>query len=223
MKRFVLIVGGGSGTRMGADIPKQFMDINGQPVILRSAQAFLNYSTAVFLIFVVPKDHLNTMKMLCSTQGIENNFIITEGGPTRFHSVKSGLRYVDDPDAVVAIHDSVRPLISIPLIERCFHTAHDQGTAIPVIPVTDSVRMRDGALNRPVDRDSLVLVQTPQCFKASVIQAAYQVAYDEKFTDDASVAENAGVNLCLVEGERDNIKITTPSDLIIARAILQQR
>ncbi len=217
-----MLVGGGSGTRMGSSIPKQFMDLNGLPVILRTAKVFLDWCPEIHLIFVVPAAYVKTMESLCSEYGLLRDFIITEGGPTRFHSVKNGLSMIDDDEAVIGIHDSVRPLIDFSLLERVYKGAAEQGNAIPVIPVTESVRMRDGAISSPVDRSALVIVQTPQCFKVSRIKSAYQTFYDEGFTDDATVAENAGIEIHLVEGSPENIKITTPSDLKFAQAILEQ-
>jgi 2-C-methyl-D-erythritol 4-phosphate cytidylyltransferase len=222
LKKYVMLVGGGSGTRMGSSIPKQFMDLNGLPVILRTAKVFLDWCPEIQVIFVVPASYVQTMETLCSGYGLLQNFVITEGGPTRFHSVKNGLSMIDDDEAVVGIHDSVRPLIDFSLLERVYKGASEQGNAIPVIPVTESVRMKDGALSSPVDRSGLVVVQTPQCFKVSQIKSAYQTFYDERFTDDATVAENAGIEVHLVEGSPENIKITTPSDLKFAQAILGQ-
>lgn len=219
-----MLVGGGSGTRMGSELPKQFMMLNGLPVILRSAKIFIDELPEIQMIFVVPEAHIQTMKDLCFDFELRRNFVITAGGPTRFHSVKNGLKMIDEADneSVIAIHDSVRPLLDNLVFFKCMQGALLYGNAIPVVPVHESVRIKDGPLNRPADRSKLVLVQTPQCFKISLIKKAYEVPYDEKFTDDATVAENAGIHIRLVDGNPENIKLTTPADFKYAQSLLKQ-
>ncbi|TVQ08348.1 MAG: 2-C-methyl-D-erythritol 4-phosphate cytidylyltransferase [Bacteroidetes bacterium] len=220
--RFVIITAGGSGVRMNTPLPKQFAPLLGTPLLMHTIEAFFKYDPGISIILVLPLAQIPYWEQLCK----EHNFSIpvqtTAGGPERFHSVKNGLKLVPE-NAVVAIHDGVRPLVSGKTIAEAFYTAEKFGNAIPVVPVTESVRVLEKAFNKTLDRDSLRIVQTPQCFLAANIKKAYLVNYHESFTDDASVLEKTGERILLCEGNRENIKITTPEDLQIAEAILMQK
>jgi 2-C-methyl-D-erythritol 4-phosphate cytidylyltransferase len=222
MNKFAIIVAGGKGKRMGSQIPKQFLEINGLPLIMHTLKLFRQFDAAMQLILVLPTDCISTWNQLCNTYSFNTEHKIAEGGPTRFHSVKSGLKFVDDDNGMVAVHDAVRPLVSIEVINRAFKDADLYGNAVPVVPVSDSVREWKGPDNKPLDRSKLFLVQTPQCFRASVLKKAYRQNYREDFTDDAGVAEADGAKIHLVEGNPENIKITTRTDLIFAEALLKR-
>ncbi len=221
MKKFALIVAGGSGTRMNSDIPKQFIEIEGLPVIMRTIYAFTKFDPEIEYILVLPESQITNWQMLCDKYHFHLKCKIALGGVTRFYSVKNGLDFIND-DGIVFIHDAVRPLVSNNIIQNCLDCATVTGNALPVIPVSDSVRIVTGDSNRPADRSQIYLVQTPQTFKTSLIKKAYQDAAVDKFTDDASVLESMGITINLVEGNRENIKITTPADLIIAEAFLKR-
>jgi 2-C-methyl-D-erythritol 4-phosphate cytidylyltransferase len=221
MEKYALITAGGQGSRMGASLPKQFLDLAGKPVLMHSMQAFLNYAPDIRLVVVIPEADFETWKILCEKHRFNLSHQLAIGGPTRFHSVKNGLRLVPD-NALVAIHDGVRPLISLDTISRVFHFASKFGNAIPGIMPGDSLRITDGALSQPLPRERVRLIQTPQCFRAGPIKKAYNKNYHEGFTDDATVFEADGERLFLVEGHRENIKITSPSDLAFAEAYLSR-
>lgn len=220
MKKFVLIVAGGSGSRMGSEIPKQFLELCGKPVLMHTIEVFYDFDPECRIILVLPEDQLQFWSGLC----LKHSFIlphrIVSGGENRFNSVKNGLKLIDG-EGIVFIHDGVRPLVSRQTIERCFETARISGNAIPVLPVTESLRKQEGDKNNSVDRSQYFSVQTPQTFQSSQILKAYEQDFDQAFTDDASVAEKAGFPIFMVEGNRENIKITNPTDLIIAEVFLQ--
>lgn len=218
--QYVIITAGGSGARMGTSTPKQFLEINGTPVIMHSIQAFLSYSDNINLILVLPEQFISEWEKLCQKHSFTATHKVCVGGETRFDSVKNGLKLVDD-EGLVAIHDAVRPLASKTLIGRCFEEASLHGNAVPVIPLKDSVREISGNENRPVDRSKFMLIQTPQVFDSTQIKRAYDQAYRTSFTDDATVIESEGVKINLVDGEAANIKITTKEDLSIAEALLR--
>lgn len=219
-KKYTLITAGGAGVRMKASLPKQFMEVCGKPLILHTLSVFLRYAPDMHFVIVLPSEQMDYWQQLCEKYRF-NSGMVAEGGPTRFHSVKNGLRQVPD-DALVAIHDAVRPLVSLETISRGFHFAARYGNAIPVVSLNESVREVDHALSKSVDRQKYRLVQTPQVFSAKLIKEAYRVNYQESFTDDASVLESAGHRIFLVDGNRENIKITEPLDLILAEALLKQ-
>lgn len=217
--RFALIVAGGSGQRMVASIPKQFLLLKEKPVLMHTLQAFFN--TGVNRIFLVlPLAHFDTWRNLCSEYDFNIPHELVEGGSTRFKSVSNGLRAIGNHVALVAIHDGVRPLVSQTLIERCFSEAAIHGNALAVVPSKDSLRMKKGEENLSVNRTDYVLVQTPQTFDLSKIQEAYLQPERDTFTDDASVFEASRGKIHLVEGEYSNLKITTPEDLKIAEALM---
>lgn len=215
-RRYVVIVAGGSGLRMGGPVPKQFMLLGGMPVLMRTVEAF---ARTCGVILVLPASHIEYWRNLCAEYRFDVPHQIAEGGGERFHSVANGLAYVPD-DALVAVHDGVRPLVSQKVIDEAFDTAARFGTAIPVLPAVDSLRYVDGDTNRAVARSSYRMVQTPQVFSSTLLREAYRQPFDKIFTDDASVVEAMGRKVALCNGERRNIKITTPEDLVIAEALL---
>jgi 2-C-methyl-D-erythritol 4-phosphate cytidylyltransferase len=222
MKLFALITAGGEGRRMGSGVPKQFLELDGRPILMHSIQAFLNYAPDMELVVVLPEDWFGPWKALCQTHRFMARHRLAISGPTRFHSVKNGLRQVPG-EALVAIHDGARPLLPLSVISRVFENARKFGNAIPVTEPGDSLRTVEGAMSAPLDRMKVRLVQTPQCFHAGEIKKAYERNFHESFTDDATVLEAAGGRLFLVDGSRENIKITTPTDIILARGILSER
>ena len=217
--RTVIIVAGGAGTRMGADVPKQFLLLQGKPILMHTIRVFSSISSIADIILVLPELQIDHWSELCKKYDFNIPHTIVKGGETRFRSVSNGLDKVSNLDALVAIHDGVRPLISTDVVENCFRAAALFGNAIPVIKPVESVRLSDNTNSYPVDRDKVYLVQTPQVFKASIIKRCYEVSWPPSFTDDASVLEFSGENIHLVEGNRENIKITTPLDLTIAEVI----
>lgn len=219
MKKFALIVAGGNGSRMGEKIPKQFIELNGRPVLMHTFDAFLKYDAQIEFILVLPAAEIDYWNKLCEKHRFGQKYQLVTGGKTRFHSVKNGLGLIHD-DGVVFIHDGVRPLVSKQTFENCFTTAVEKGNALPVLPVNESVRVVDSTGNRAVNRSAFVLVQTPQTFQTSLIKKAYQQPFTELFTDDASVLEKMGETVFLVEGNRENIKITYPADIVIAESFL---
>ncbi len=221
-QRIALIVAGGSGTRMGSDVPKQFLLLNGEPILMHTLRVFKRLPSIAEIVLVLPELQIDYWIELCTKQNFNVTHTVVKGGETRFESVSNGLAMVDNLDALVAIHDGVRPLVSVDVIENCFKAADQFGCAIPVIKPVESVRIAEETGSYPIDRDKVYLVQTPQVFKASIIQKCYQTPWQPSFTDDASVAEFGGEKIYLVEGNRENIKITTPLDLSIAEVLLKK-
>ncbi len=222
MKKYVLIAAGGDGKRMGSAVPKQFIEIAGKPVLMHVFHAFLSYAPDIQFILALPESYIEDWKKLCRKHHFEIHHQQVTGGPTRFHTVKNGLRFVPD-DSLVAIHDAARPLVSLNTISRVFHFAEKFGNAIPVLKSIDSVRLIEGPGNRPLDREKIRMVQTPQCFLGVLIKKAYHKNYHESFTDDATVLETDGARLFLVDGNAENIKITTPADLIVAEMLIKKQ
>ena len=221
--KYAVVVAGGSGSRMGTALPKQFLELAGRPVLYHTLRAFVQAISNIHLILVLPPHQLSYAQMALQAFGDARLDVeLVAGGETRFHSVQNGLRSVPE-DAIVAVHDGVRCLATPELIRRCFAQAETLRSAIPVIPVSDSIREVEGASSNPLDRTRLRAVQTPQTFQASLLLPAYQQAWREDFTDEATVAEAFGEKVHLIEGERSNLKITTPDDLILAEAILSAR
>ncbi len=219
MQKHALIAAGGKGTRMKSPLPKQFVELDGKPVLLHSLDAFFQYDPTLHITVVLSRELHNQWKSICHEHDCQIDHQLVDGGPTRFHSVKNGLKHIPN-DSLVAIHDAVRPLISEKLIGRLYDFAQKFGSAIPVIESPDSLRMVDHALSSPLPRQQVRLVQTPQCFHASLLKRAYNTGYKERFTDDASVLEEMGERLYLIEGEKENLKITTMTDLFAAEGIL---
>lgn len=219
MKLYAVIVAGGTGKRMGAEIPKQYLELAGKPVLMRTLERFKAFNESIEIITVLPENQLMFWASLQKKYSFNIQHTLVKGGKTRFFSVRNGLKFVDVP-GIVAIHDGVRPFVSIDTIRRCFETAEKLGNAIPVIPASDTLRLITEHGSSPVNRLLVRQVQTPQVFRADLIKKAYQQEYLPEFTDDATVLEKTGVKINLVEGNRENIKITTPEDLVISSALL---
>ncbi|MCW3103226.1 MAG: 2-C-methyl-D-erythritol 4-phosphate cytidylyltransferase [Bacteroidetes bacterium] len=221
MKKYIIIVAGGSGTRMNSAVPKQFMELKGKPVLMHTVEKFTNTFPDAKIIIVLPESLNAEWKALCTKHNFSIAHELAAGGETRYHSVKNGLALV--PDAcLVGIHDAARPLVSKDTILRAFETAEKWGNATPVVPVSDSLRSVRGKENTAVDRSHYSIVQTPQCFHSDLLRKAFLKEYKPEFTDDATVLEAFGEKINLVEGNRENIKITTPQDLLLAEALMQQ-
>lgn len=223
MKLYALIVAGGSGKRMGAEIPKQFLELGGRPLLMHTIERFKQFDENIEIITVLPEDEIRHWMKLQKEKSFCVLQTMVKGGSTRFHSVKNGLEFIETP-GLVAIHDGVRPFVSIETIKRCFETAERLGNAIPVIPPSDTLRlMADDGISAPLNRLQVRLVQTPQVFNTGLIKNAYSQEYQPAFTDDATVLEMTGVPINLVEGNRENIKITNPEDMLLSNAFLSQR
>ncbi len=221
MERSVIIVAGGVGKRMASPVPKQFMLVKGKPVICHAISAFHQYDPAMQLIVVLPKEQIDSWRVLCIGHGFTIDHTVVAGGEERFHSVREGLKEVAH-DGLVAVHDGVRPLVSVELIERCFAAAEMHGAAIPVVPVSSSMRELVGEGSRALDRSRLRIVQTPQCFHVELLRKAFELPYDPAFTDEATLVERTGNLVSLVEGDERNLKVTTPDDLVLAAALLEE-
>ena len=218
---YVIIVAGGKGLRMGSDIPKQFLPIGGKPVLMRTLERFREYAADLQIILVLPKAQQDYWQNLCQEYAFDIDYQLADGGETRFHSVQHGLALIpDDVEGVVGVHDGVRPFPSIEVIRRCYEPARTAKAVIPVIPVVETVRHLEGKGSVTVPRNDYRLVQTPQCFDIQLLKAANRQPYNDGFTDDASVVENYGQSITLVEGNRENIKITTPYDMKIAEVLM---
>ena len=218
MKKYIIIVAGGKGLRMGGDIPKQFLPVCGKPVLMRTLEAFHAYDASMCLILVLPVSQQAYWKQLCEEYQFELVHEIANGGETRFHSVKNGLALVEE-DGLVGVHDGVRPFVSQEVITRCYEEAASLKAVIPVIGVVETVRHLTEEGSETVPRDQYKLVQTPQVFDVALLHRAYQQEYTDLFTDDASVVEALGEKVYLVEGNRENIKLTTPFDLKLAELL----
>lgn len=224
--RYAIIVAGGRGTRMGTDVPKQFLPLGGRPVLMRTLERFHAFDAQMELIVVLPAEQQGYWRALCSQYGFTLPHKLATGGATRFESSRNGLALVPDATgALVAIHDGARPFVSVETIGRCFAKAAETGAAIPVIPVTDTLRQTTGAgRSLTVDRSLYQRVQTPQVFDVHLLKAAYAQPYRPEYTDDASVYEfSGGRGVSLVEGNVENIKLTTPFDLLIGEALICQK
>lgn len=207
---------------MGGTLPKQFILINNKPVLYYSLQTFLNAFADIQIILVLPVDYMDMGQEIIDAYFDKEKIRIAPGGDTRFQSVKNGLALVQD-ESVIFVHDGVRCLLTENLIHRCYASAVETGTAIPVILSKDSVRIVNDEGNDAIDRKKVMLVQTPQTFHSKILLAAFQIDYKERFTDEATVVEAYGLKVTLVEGEADNIKITTPIDLLIAENLINNR
>ena len=225
---YVIIVAGGKGLRMGGEIPKQFLPIGGKPVLMRTMERFREYSADLQIILVLPEVQQDYWQQLCKEYNFPlpqqkgnrgGSYLLANGGATRFHSVQNGLALIpDDAQGVVGVHDGVRPFVSVDVIRTCFETARTKKAVIPVTPVVETLRHIPSQQN--VLRSDYCLVQTPQCFDIQLLKAANWQPYTDAFTDDASVVEAYGHEVSMVEGNRENIKITTPFDLIIAETLV---
>jgi len=218
-KKYALIVAGGSGSRMNAPVAKQFLLLNGTPILMHTLNRFKQYDPNIELILVLPDVQFDYWKSLCKTHHFTEKHLLVAGGNVRFESVKNGLATITS-DGIVAIHDGVRPLVSAETIDRCMKMAEEKGNAIPVMPVVESLRNVEGNNSWAVDRSDYVSIQTPQVFNVSEIKKAYELGYDPAFTDDATVLERTSTKINLVEGNLENIKITHATDLVIAGALM---
>lgn len=219
--RYVIIVAGGKGLRMGSDRPKQFLEVAGKPIIVYTIEKFYLTIPDIRVIVVLPEDHRSYWKNIKAQYFPNNEITITNGGKTRFDSVKNGLKLVGER-GLVAIHDAVRPCVSAEVINNAFTIAKDKKNAIVAVALKDSIRKLTGNKNEAVDRKNYQIIQTPQIFEISLIKNAFKVAKSNNFTDDASVAEAYGTEIHLVEGNYENIKVTTPEDLSICEVFLRE-
>jgi 2-C-methyl-D-erythritol 4-phosphate cytidylyltransferase len=236
MLNYTIIVAGGKGLRMGGDIPKQFLPVAGMPVLMRTILRFREALPEVNIILVLPKSQQDYWKNLCQQYQFNVGYQLADGGQTRFHSVQNGLALIpDNADGVVGVHDGVRPFVSVETIRRCYEEARNSKAVVPVIPVVETIRKintedravansqlstLNSQLSHTVPRDEYRLVQTPQCFDIQLLKAANRQPYCDSFTDDASVVEAYGHPITLIDGNRENIKITTPFDLRMAEVLI---
>ena len=219
-KEYAIIVAGGKGTRMKTRLPKQFLEIQGLPILMHTINAFYRYSENITIILVLPEDDFATWRTLCDQYQFKKPVILQRGGDTRFQSVKNGLEKIDG-NGLVAIHDGVRPLVSEDIIGASFRLAAVHQSAVAAVRLKESIRITDQDNTKAVDRSKFRLIQTPQTFVVELIRNAYQMKEDLSLTDDASVAERSGHVISLFEGSYENIKVTTPEDLIVAEALMQ--
>lgn len=219
MDKYVIIVAGGKGLRMGSDLPKQFLPLGGKPVLMHTLEVFRRYDAALHIILVLPREQQDFWKQLCAEHDFRIEHQVADGGETRFHSVKNGLALVQTA-GLVGVHDGVRPFVSVEVIRRCYELAERQRAVIPVIDVVETVRHLTDAGSETVNRDDYKLVQTPQVFDVQLLKQAYAQEFTPFFTDDASVVEALGVPVYLAAGNRENIKITTPFDLKVGSVLL---
>ena len=219
MKKYVIIVAGGKGLRMGSDLPKQFLPMGDKPVLMHTLEVFRRYDEALQIILVLPQEQQSFWKQLCDEHHFTVKHVLAEGGETRFHSVKNGLALVQEP-GLVGVHAGVRPFVSVEVIRRCYELAEVQKAVIPVVDVVETLRHLTDAGSETVSRIDYKLVQTPQVFDVELLQQAYAQEFTPFFTDDASVVEAMGIPVYLAEGNRENIKITTPFDLKVGSALL---
>lgn len=218
MRKYAIIVAGGSGSRMQSQLPKQFLQLNGKPILMHTLEAFSFREIQITL--VLPAEQVQHWEELCERNSFTVPHRTIHGGETRFHSVKNGLNSIEEKGGLVAIHDGVRPLISREIISRSFDQAQAHGNAITSVPLKDSLREISSEANQAVDRSKFRLVQTPQTFQLDLIKEAFETPYKDTFTDDAAVFENMGHSIHLIDGDYRNIKITTPEDLLVAESFL---
>jgi 2-C-methyl-D-erythritol 4-phosphate cytidylyltransferase len=221
LPKYALIVAGGSGSRMNSELPKQFIPIGGIPILIHTLKRFIDYSSDIRIILVLPENEIANWEVIASKYFLKNPLEIVSGGSSRYQSVKNGLQFIKEKEALVAIHDGVRPFVNKEIIHESFVKAEIYGNAITAVPLKDSIRIVEGEKSKSADRSSFRLIQTPQTFKYSVIKKAYQTPELPSFTDDASVAEFSGEQIRLIDGNYSNIKITTPEDLVVAEGILK--
>ena len=224
MEKYLIVVAGGKGTRMGGEMPKQFQLLGGKPIVMFTLERLHAMDPSMQLILVLPADHIDLWKELCKEYSFTVPLLLTQGGETRFHSVKNGLEQIKYTDeALVGVHDGVRPFVSAKVLEECCHEAWEHGAAIPMIELQDSLRhiVNTEGATEVVPRDRYRLVQTPQVFKLSLLRRAYEQHFTDIFTDDASVVEALGEQVRGVKGNRENIKLTTPFDLMVAKTLIE--
>ncbi len=216
----VIVVAGGTGTRMQANVPKQFIEIKGKPILIHTIEKFIEFDEFINVIVCVHKDFLTDANFMLAEYFPDKNIHTVVGGETRFHSVKNGLHVITNKNDIVGIHDAARPFVSVETIKRCFETAALKGNAIPIYAQNESLRMVTNGINKSVSRDDFKVVQTPQCFIVEKIQNAFEQEYSPFFTDDATVLESMDEIIYLVEGNSENIKITNQNDLKFAELFL---
>jgi len=219
MKRSMIVVAGGSGSRMGADIPKQFLPLFGLPLLMHTLKNLHGIDHSMKMILALPIDHLPQWEALCEEHAFHVPHVTVAGGKTRFQSVQNALKAIVDED-LIGVHDGVRPFVSKEVVENCFKAAEQCGAAVPVVPVVQSLRRVDGDLSEAVDRNAFRSVQTPQCFRREVLLEAFANAPHDLFTDDAAVVESNGHSIALVDGSSENIKVTTPLDMRLAELLV---
>ncbi len=216
----VIIVAGGTGSRMQSSVPKQFIEIKGKPILIHTIEKFIEFDEYINIIVCVHKDYMTDANFMLAEYFPDRNIQTVFGGEARFHSVKNGLACIANKNDIVGIHDAARPFVSVETIKRCFETAAIHGNSIPVSPVNESLRLVTNGINKAVSRDDYKVVQTPQCFVVSKIKEAFEQKYSPFFTDDATVLEGMDERIYLVEGNSENIKITNPYDLKFAELYL---
>ena len=221
-KEYALIVAGGKGTRIRSALPKQFIELNGKPILLHTIEAFIKYSPTLSIILVLPEEDFKIWEAICKKFNFNKPIILQKGGETRFQSVKNGLDKIQD-EGLVAIHDGVRPLVSADLIGASFRLAAVHGSAVAAVRLKESIRITDQDNTKAVDRSKFRIIQTPQTFNLQLIKKAYQLKEDPSLTDDASVVEKSGHAISLFEGSYENIKITTKEDLVFAEALMKEK
>jgi len=220
MRINAIIVAGGQGARMGSAMPKQFLELQGKPILYHTLKAFLDTFPEIHIIVVLPKAFISYANMVLQHFDSVPEITLVAGGNTRYESVQNGIKALTDDTGITFVHDGVRPLISRQLLQKCYQVASEKGSAIPAVAVVDSMRMFTGDNHQQIDRNQLRSVQTPQTFQTQLLKRAFLQPYQESFTDEANVIEATGEKVILVDGERSNIKITTPEDLAIAEALL---
>jgi 2-C-methyl-D-erythritol 4-phosphate cytidylyltransferase len=224
MEKYAIIVAGGSGTRMGTEKPKQFLPLAKKPILIHTLESFISFPEKIICILVLPKSAFVEWEEIVAEYSFDDPIILAEGGTTRFESVKNGLAKIENKSSLVAIHDGVRPLVSHRIIKDSYALAEAKGCAIASTSLKESIRKIDGEHSKSIDRTKMRLIQTPQTFKTELIKNAFaHFERDENFTDDASVAEKYGLPINLFEGSFQNIKITTPEDLLFAEAIISKK
>ncbi|MFD0764194.1 2-C-methyl-D-erythritol 4-phosphate cytidylyltransferase [Mucilaginibacter lutimaris] len=222
-KTYAIIVAGGSGSRMQSALPKQFIELCGEPVLMHTIRAFKESLSSPQIILALHTSYQELWAQLCSKHNFTIPHTVIAGGETRFHSVKNAVDSIKDLDALIAVHDAVRPLVSAAIIDEAYQCAADDGTAVTAVKSRDSIRQANNGASTSLNRDGIYLVQTPQVFKAAILNKAYKQPYTDNFTDDASVVEQSGVAITLIEGSYDNIKITFPEDITIAEALINKK
>ena len=218
-KQAVIFVAGGTGTRMGSSLPKQFLKLNNTPILIHTLRNFFSFNRNFEMIVVMHHDYISFWKDLCLQFEDVPEHTVVAGGEERFHSVKNGIEAVSADVKHIAIHDAVRPLVSHETLTRCFNALNEHNAVVPAIPINDSIREVHGVLNKSVDRSLYKRIQTPQCFESTMLKEAYSKPFSPLFTDDASVVEANDHSVFLVEGNLENIKITSPIDLIVGESL----
>jgi len=222
MKKYAVIVAAGSGLRMGSSTPKQFLLLQGKPLLWHTITAFLHAFADLEVILVLSPNYIETGKRIIQTTIAPDRIIVIEGGETRFHSVQNGLVHINHT-SIIFVHDGVRCLVTNDLIQRCYNIAIEKGNAVPAVTSVDSIRIQKEDETEIIDRNKIKIIQTPQTFQSDILKTAFKQEYKTLFTDEASVVENSGVKINLVEGEETNIKITRPIDMIVAEKLLHER